>query len=97
MATTTETTTDDGFTLIEHLPFTTAKVIGSRARIGLVVLASDYTIEHEFRTLVDMPGVDISLPPPNWNQDTKAMLSIPTPAPATGEPNSMAAGCLPDQ
>ena len=33
--------------------------------------------------------------PPNWNQETNAMLSIPTPAPATGEPNSMAAGCLP--
>ena len=27
----------------------------------------------------------------------KAMLSMPTPAPATGEPNSMVAGCLPDQ
>ena len=40
----TDTTSDDGFTLIEHIPFTTAKVIGSRARIGLVVLASDYTI-----------------------------------------------------
>ena len=44
-----QTSTDGGYTLIEHLPFTTAKVIGARARIGLVVLASDYTIEHEFR------------------------------------------------
>jgi maleate isomerase len=59
MATTPDTGTDDGFTLIEHIPFTTAKVIGSRARIGLVVLASDYTIEHEFRTLIDIPGVDV--------------------------------------
>ena len=41
-----QTSTDGGYTLIEHLPFTTAKVIGARARIGLVVLASDYTIEH---------------------------------------------------
>ena len=56
---TTDTITDDGFTLIEHIPFTTAKVIGSRARIGLVVLASDYTIEHEFRTLFSIPGVDL--------------------------------------
>ena len=40
-----QTSTDGGYTLIEHLPFTTAKVIGARARIGLVVLASDYTIE----------------------------------------------------
>jgi maleate isomerase len=55
----TDTTSDDGFTLIEHIPFTTAKVIGSRARIGLVVLASDYTIEHEFRTLLSIPGVDM--------------------------------------
>ena len=56
---TTDTITDDDFTLIEHIPFTTAKVIGSRARIGLVVLASDYTIEHEFRTLFSIPGVDL--------------------------------------
>ncbi|MGC6452571.1 MAG: maleate cis-trans isomerase family protein [Candidatus Puniceispirillaceae bacterium] len=54
-----DSSTADGFTLIEHLPFTTAGVIGSRARIGLVVLASDYTIEHEFRAMVAMPGVDI--------------------------------------
>ena len=33
-----------------------------------------------------------SLPPPYWNQDKKAKLSIPTPAPATGEPNNIAAG-----
>jgi len=59
MAATTDSFTDDGVTLIEHIPFTTAKVIGSRARIGLVVLAADYTIEHEFRTLVDIPGVDV--------------------------------------
>ena len=59
MVTTPDTGTDDGFTLIEHIPFTTVKVIGGRARIGLVVLASDYTIEHEFRTLIDIPGVDV--------------------------------------
>ena len=47
------------FTLIEHIPFTTAKVIGARARIGLVVLASDYTIEHEFRSMISTPGVDL--------------------------------------
>ena len=45
--------------LIEHLPFTTKSVIGSRARLGLVVLSSDYTIEHEFGTLIDMAGVDV--------------------------------------
>ena len=47
------------FTLIEHIPFTTAKVIGARASIGLVVLASDYTIEHEFRSMISIPGVDL--------------------------------------
>ncbi|MCB2137612.1 MAG: aspartate/glutamate racemase family protein [Rhodobacteraceae bacterium] len=45
-------------TMIEHLPFTTAQVIASRARIGIVVLATDYTLEHEFRHLVTLPGVD---------------------------------------
>ena len=46
-------------TIIEHLPFETSQMIGSRARIGLVVLATDYTIEHEMRMLVNLPGVDI--------------------------------------
>ena len=54
-----QTSTDGGYTLIEHLPFTTAKVIGARARIGLVVLASDYTIEHEFRAMIAIEGVDL--------------------------------------
>ena len=55
----TDSFTDNGVTLIENIPFTTARVIGSRARIGLVVLASDYTIEHEFRALFAIPGVDL--------------------------------------
>ena len=59
MAAATDSTSDDGFQLIEHIPFTTAKVIGSRARIGIVVLASDYTLEHEFRALISIPGVDV--------------------------------------
>ena len=45
--------------MIEHLPFETNQMIGSRARIGIVVLATDYTIEHEMRTLINLPGVDI--------------------------------------
>ena len=44
--------------LIEHLPFTTDAGIASRARIGLIVLATDFTIEHEFRAvLAQLPGV----------------------------------------
>lgn len=45
------------FELIENLPFTTESVVGHRARIGLVVLSSDYMIEHEFRTLLANPDV----------------------------------------
>ena len=44
--------------MIEHLAFNTKMAIGARARIGLVVLATDYTIEHEFRRIITLPGVD---------------------------------------
>lgn len=37
--------------LVEHLPFTTDNGISARARIGLMVLATDYTIEHEWRRI----------------------------------------------
>jgi maleate isomerase len=37
--------------LIEHLPFETDGGIATRARIGLIVLASDYTIEDEGRRI----------------------------------------------
>ena len=40
-----------------HLPFDIDDGIASRASIGVIVLASDYTIEHEFRQLLDLPGV----------------------------------------
>ena len=45
--------------LIVNLPFTTEMAIGSVARIGLVVLASDYTIENEFQQVFTQPGVDV--------------------------------------
>ena len=45
--------------VIENLPFETEQVIASRARIGMVVLASDYTVEHEMRRLLSIPGVDV--------------------------------------
>jgi maleate isomerase len=38
--------------LIEHLPFATGDGIAARARIGLMVLATDYTIEHEWRRII---------------------------------------------
>jgi len=37
--------------LIEHLPFETDSGIAKRASIGLIVLATDYTIEHEWREI----------------------------------------------
>ncbi len=44
--------------LIEHLPFSTDGGIAQRASIGLIVLASDYTIEYEWRQLFSqLPGV----------------------------------------
>jgi maleate isomerase len=45
-----------GMILIEHLPFETGQGIASRARIGLIVLATDFTIEHEWRRV--MAGLD---------------------------------------
>ncbi|MGI9366836.1 MAG: maleate cis-trans isomerase family protein [Rhizobiaceae bacterium] len=47
------------FDLIENLPFTTKKFVGAKARIGLVVLSSDYTVEHEFRQVFTQPGIDL--------------------------------------
>jgi maleate isomerase len=42
---------DQPMKLIEHLPFETDEGIAPRGRIGLIVLASDYTIEHEWRQI----------------------------------------------
>jgi maleate isomerase len=44
--------------LIEHLPFETDGGIASRGRVGLIVLATDYTIEHEWRAIfAAVPGL----------------------------------------
>ncbi len=42
---------------LNHLPYEMDGGIAERAAIGVIVLASDHTMEHEFRTLLDMPGV----------------------------------------
>ena len=44
---------------IERLPFTTDKGAGDRARLGLLVLESDQTMEWEFRDLTHLPGVSV--------------------------------------
>jgi len=46
------TSATGGMKLIEHLPFDTDEGIASRARIGLMVLATDFTIEHEWRAIM---------------------------------------------
>jgi maleate isomerase len=40
-----------------HLPFKIDGGIAHRARIGLIVLATDHTIEHEFRQIMRIDGV----------------------------------------
>jgi maleate isomerase len=39
--------------------FETDRGVGTRAAIGLIVLASDQTIEHEFRLMANLPGVAV--------------------------------------
>ena len=39
--------------LLEHLPYELDQGLAERAAIGLIVLATDYTIEHEWRRVVD--------------------------------------------
>ena len=47
-----------GTVMLEHLPFETDAGIAARARLGLIVLATDYTVEHEYRqVLARLPGV----------------------------------------
>lgn len=50
---------EDPFINRTGLPFRTDGGVAARARIGLIVLASDHTIEHEFRQIIDMPGVAV--------------------------------------
>ena len=44
---------------IERLDFSTDDGVGERARIGLLVLESDQTVEWEFRMLTELPGVSV--------------------------------------
>lgn len=50
---------DPGFTDLGVLPCTLDAGIAARAAIGLLVLATDQTMEHEFRQLVRLPGVAV--------------------------------------
>jgi len=42
-----------------QVAFTTDGGIGARANIGLIVLATDQTIEHEYRLMLTLPGVAV--------------------------------------
>ena len=42
-----------------HMPHRIEPGIAHRARIGLIVLASDHTIEHEWRRMLDIDGVAV--------------------------------------
>ncbi|MDJ0947585.1 MAG: Asp/Glu racemase [Alphaproteobacteria bacterium] len=49
---------EDGLVIdIQNLPAEHDAGLGERARIGVIVLTSDQTIEHEFRKMLDLPGV----------------------------------------
>ncbi len=41
------------------IPFEADTGLAGRARIGLIVLANDHTVEHEFRRIVERPGVAV--------------------------------------
>ena len=41
----------------QHLPHRLDGGIAARAAIGVIVLATDQTLEHEFRRLLALPGV----------------------------------------
>lgn len=44
---------------LKRLAYEVDEGIGTRATIGLVVLSSDQTIEHEYRRLLNLPGVAV--------------------------------------
>jgi len=57
-ATANMTGTADGLVVDRrNMPCALDEGLGRRARIGLIVLGSDHTIEHEFRHMLRLPGV----------------------------------------
>ncbi|MEM7426834.1 MAG: Asp/Glu racemase [Pseudomonadota bacterium] len=49
----------DDMILEEHLPFEMDAGVSERARIGVIVLATDYTMEREWMTMMEVPGVAV--------------------------------------
>ena len=48
---------DDGIRIRSHLPCTLDEGIATRALVALLVLATDQTIEYEWRRMLALPGV----------------------------------------
>ena len=48
---------ETGFTSLSNIAFDTDGGIAARAGIGVIVLATDQTLEHEFRKVISLPGV----------------------------------------
>ncbi len=44
---------------LQQRPYELDDSVRSRAAIGLVVLATDHVIEHEFRKILNLPGVGL--------------------------------------
>ncbi len=93
---------DQDMILIEHLPFQTDSGIASRARIGLIVLATDFTIEHEWRKIITpLDGVALyraasstmHRSPPNAARHGAAHRVFDRCHPAGGELDVVAYGC----
>ncbi len=55
----TDTWQADGWQLIENLPYELSAGIGHSAKIGIVVLSSDYTIDYEFRQVFTDDAIGI--------------------------------------
>lgn len=53
----TAAATDSEMQTLYHLPYEFDGGIAERAAIGVIVLATDQTVEHEFRVLLNLPGV----------------------------------------
>ena len=43
----------------KQMPYELSAGVGWRARVGLIVLSSDYTMEHEFSRMLSLPGVAV--------------------------------------
>ena len=76
--------------------------LGERARLGLIVLQTDQTVEHEFRQLLNVPGVawyhsrianDVEVTPQTLQQMAEDLPAAAAMLPAEFEFDAIAYGC----